>query len=187
MQCLKCGAQLQSGAHYCSACGTAISFSGTMENYAGDLSYIKATRYAGFWRRFGALVIDSLLLSLLNGVCIGVFALVIGATFVTGGAVAVPIGVMMTMSAILLTLSMSWLYFTLMESSSKQATLGKMALGMVVTDTDGNRISLLRANARYWSKILSGLFLCFGYVMAAFTQRKQALHDLIANTLVVDN
>src|SRR6185503_12528829 len=78
-----------------------------------------------------------------------------------------------------------WLYQTLMESSKLQATLGKMALGLRVTDLDGNRISWGRANARYFASILSMMTLYIGYIMAAFTQKKQALHDMVAGTLVL--
>jgi uncharacterized RDD family membrane protein YckC len=80
---------------------------------------------------------------------------------------------------------LSWLYFTIFESSSLQATPGKMALGIIVTDLSGNRISFARANGRYWGKILSGLTLGIGYIMAGFTRKKQALHDIMAGTLVV--
>jgi uncharacterized RDD family membrane protein YckC len=79
----------------------------------------------------------------------------------------------------------SWLYYALMESSAKQATLGKMAIGIVVTDLDGHRISFGRATGRYFGKILSGLILGIGFLMAAFTEKKQALHDILASTLVV--
>jgi uncharacterized RDD family membrane protein YckC len=72
-----------------------------------------------------------------------------------------------------------------MESSARQATLGKMALGIVVTDLDGNRIGFGRATGRYFAKILSALILLIGFIMAAFTQKKQGLHDIIAGTLVV--
>lgn len=78
-----------------------------------------------------------------------------------------------------------WLYFAIMESSSKQATLGKMALGIRVTDMEGNRISFLRATGRYWGKIISGLTIGIGYIMAGFTEKKQALHDMMAGCLVM--
>jgi uncharacterized RDD family membrane protein YckC len=61
-----------------------------------------------------------------------------------------------------------------------------MALGIVVTDMDGRRVSFARANGRFWSKIISGLFFSIGYIIAAFTERKQALHDLLAATLVIN-
>ena len=72
-----------------------------------------------------------------------------------------------------------------MESSSKQATLGKMVLGIVVTDAGGNRISFGRALGRNLAKIISDIILFIGHFMVAFTEKKQGLHDLIAGTLVV--
>ena len=78
-----------------------------------------------------------------------------------------------------------WLYFSLQECSAQQATLGKRALGIKVTDLEGGRVSFGRATARYFSKILSGLICDVGFIMAGFTARKQGLHDMIASTLVV--
>jgi uncharacterized RDD family membrane protein YckC len=72
-----------------------------------------------------------------------------------------------------------------MESSAKQATVGKMALGIIVTDLEGRRLGFGRATGRYFAKILSALILGIGFLMAAFTERKQGLHDMVASTLVV--
>jgi uncharacterized RDD family membrane protein YckC len=72
-----------------------------------------------------------------------------------------------------------------MTSSSKQGTLGKMVFRLRVTDLNGARISFARATGRFFAKILSGMILNIGYIMAGFTERKQALHDMIAGTLVV--
>ncbi|HXI44099.1 MAG TPA: RDD family protein, partial [Bryobacteraceae bacterium] len=72
-----------------------------------------------------------------------------------------------------------------MESSHYQATLGKKALGIIVTDMNGNRISFARANGRFFGKWVSGMIMNIGYLMAAFTEKKQALHDLLAGCLVV--
>ena len=82
-------------------------------------------------------------------------------------------------------LACSWLYFALMESSAKGGTLGKMAIGIMVTDMTGNRISFGRATGRYFAKILSQMILMIGFLMAGFTQQKQALHDILAGCLVV--
>jgi uncharacterized RDD family membrane protein YckC len=79
-----------------------------------------------------------------------------------------------------------WLYFALMESSSKQASLGKMALGIIVTDIEGKRISFGKASGRYFGRILSAIIIYIGYLMIAFTEKKQGLHDMLANTLVVN-
>jgi uncharacterized RDD family membrane protein YckC len=78
-----------------------------------------------------------------------------------------------------------WIYFTLLESSAWQATLGKRTLGLYVTDAEGHRLTFGRAAGRNLAKYLSGLILGIGYLMAGFTRRKQALHDLIAGCLVL--
>ena len=83
------------------------------------------------------------------------------------------------------TILVQWLYYALMESSPKQGTLGKMAIGLKVTDLSGNRISFGRATGRYFGRILSGLILDIGFLMIVFTAKKQGLHDIIAGTLVV--
>jgi uncharacterized RDD family membrane protein YckC len=72
-----------------------------------------------------------------------------------------------------------------MESSSYQGTIGKKILGIKVIDMNGNRISFVKATVRYFSKLLSALIIGIGFLMAGFTNKKQALHDLIAETLVV--
>ena len=85
----------------------------------------------------------------------------------------------------LLSLVAMWLYFALMESSAKQAALGKMMIGVIVTYMDGNRLSFDRATGHYFGKIMSSIILMIGYLIAAFTQRKQAFHDIMAGCLVV--
>jgi len=82
--------------------------------------------------------------------------------------------------------SLSWLYYAFLESSNLKATLGKMVLGIVVVDVNKNKISFLRASARYWSKIISSSILLIGFIMAGFTKDKQALHDIISGTYVVN-
>ena len=77
------------------------------------------------------------------------------------------------------------LYFAFMESSQNQGTLGKMALGIKVTNMNGERITFINAVGRYFAKILSGMIICIGYIMAGFTEKKQALHDILANCLVI--
>lgn len=131
-----------------------------------------------------AAVIDWLVVSVVVWPVAGVIAVMIG---VAGGAVRMPgFGVKLVRGIVLETLFLgaAWIYEAAMESSSRQATLGKMALGLRVSDEQGRRISFLRATARYFSKILSGMILFIGYIMAGFTARKQALHDMIAGTLV---
>jgi uncharacterized RDD family membrane protein YckC len=79
----------------------------------------------------------------------------------------------------------AWIYFAAMESSELQATLGKLALGLAVTDMNGQRISFARASGRYWSKLISEFTFGIGYMMAGWTQQKQALHDIVASCLVI--
>jgi len=127
--------------------------------------------YSGFWRRFVAYVIDNILLS----VVFWLLVLVLGGIAGDGGVFGA-----YTLAAI------GWLlYYAAMESSSNQATVGKMALGIKVTDLEGNRISFGRAVGRNLAKIISVLIFYIGFIMAAFTAKKQALQDMIAGTLVV--
>jgi uncharacterized RDD family membrane protein YckC len=78
-----------------------------------------------------------------------------------------------------------WLYFAMQESSAEQATVGKRILGIIVTNKEGGRISFAQATIRYFSKYLSSI-LIIGFIMSAFTKNKQGLHDMIADTLVVN-
>jgi len=151
--------------------------------------------YAGFWKRFVAYIIDAIILSIVS-----VFLLVpllgmigLGAlggfdledlSSSTGYLFAILSMYFVTILAIAIA---GWLYFALMESSSRGATLGKMLLRISVTDMAGNNISFGRATGRYFGKFLSGLILYIGFIMAGFTQQKQALHDIIAGCLVVNN
>ena len=137
--------------------------------------------YAGFWRRFVAYIIDTIVMYI---VMIPLFMIFGAAGSLTGSTQPDEVGAGFWI-AYLLTIVLQWLYFAVMESSSRQATLGKMALGIVVTGEDGQRISFGRATGRFFGKILSGLILLIGYIMAAFTERKQALHDMLASTLVL--
>jgi uncharacterized RDD family membrane protein YckC len=151
-----------------------------------------AVTYAGFWKRFVAYIIDDIVLSA-AGVLV---VLIIGGIFGLGmlstmGSEAEPnvaffaaaaSGIFM---AILCIMVAGWLYYALMESSANQGTLGKMALGIKVTDLNGNRISFGKATGRYFGKIVSGMILSIGYIMAGFTEKKQALHDIMASCLVV--
>jgi uncharacterized RDD family membrane protein YckC len=126
--------------------------------------------YAGFWRRVAAAIIDGILVGIVSGI-------------VTAFAGALSDGAELT--AQLLLIVAAYGYYAGMESSAYQATVGKIALGIQVTDLNGNRISFLRALGRNLAEILSALILLIGYIMVAFTEKKQGLHDKIAGTLVV--
>jgi uncharacterized RDD family membrane protein YckC len=135
--------------------------------------------------RLVAAVIDGLLLGVVVWPVGAIFGLVVS---IAGNRVSMPdVGIHLVSGITVwaLFIGAGWIYEASMESSSKQATVGKMALGLKVTDEGGQKISFARASARYFGKILSRITLFIGYIMAGFTARKQALHDMIAGTLVV--
>ncbi len=132
-------------------------------------------QYAGFLRRLVAYIVDAVLLYSI----FFVLALLLGDSGMDPQTGAInPV-------LDLLALLISWLYFALMESSARQATLGKMAIGIKVTDLEGNPIAFPQATGRFFGKILSTLLLLIGYIMVAFTEKKQGLHDILAKTLVL--
>jgi uncharacterized RDD family membrane protein YckC len=82
-------------------------------------------------------------------------------------------------------LLIGWLYFALLESSERGATVGKMAMGLRVVTDKGERLSFMNATGRYFAKIISAIILCIGFIMIGFTDKKRGLHDMIAGTLVI--
>lgn len=145
-----------------------------------------AVTYAGFWRRVVAYVVDGLLVGVVMTVLIFVFAAGAIGGIAAGSpeAAAAAFGLIGLLN--LASIIGMWLYFALMESSPAQGTLGKIAVGLVVTDLEGRRIGFGRATGRFFGKILSGLVFAIGFLMAGFTERKQGLHDMLASTLVVN-
>ena len=129
------------------------------------------TQYGGFWIRFVALLADSAILYVL-------------AVVILGGA-AVALGPELLPPLIIAVWVLSFLYFPVMHASGLQATFGKAIVGLKVARLHGGRISILRSLGRELAKILSGAVLLVGYIMAAFTPRKQGLHDLVAATYVM--
>lgn len=157
----------------------------------GQKIYI--TGYAGFWRRLAAMFLDSLLMNVVGFVVGLVFGVVI-ASMGQGGNVGgfgvnsneiTPAQAVLTVGMYVILFVVNLGYFIGMETSASQATFGKMALGIKVCDLQGRRITRGQAFGRYFGKIVSGLILGVGYLMAAFTDKKQALHDMMAGTLVV--
>ena len=162
-----------------------------MENLSDGQNEV---RYAGFWLRFVAYIIDDIIM--------GFVGFLISLPFI-GGIVFSAIGIGenpentenlvkglvgilgSVFGLIVVAVILGWLYFALMESSKSQGTLGKMALGLKVTDLEGNPINFARATGRYFGKIISGMILYIGYILAGLTEKKQALHDIMASCLVV--
>jgi uncharacterized RDD family membrane protein YckC len=145
-----------------------------------DAPSIGDVEFAGFWKRLAATVIDIAVLLVVG------FALVIIVPILIAPVAGLPDDVYIIISVVIFWLIVPWLYWSLTESSSKQGTPGKTAMGIIVTDTEGTRISFGRATNRYWAKAVSGVILLSGFVMIAFTARKQGLHDVIAKCLVVN-
>jgi uncharacterized RDD family membrane protein YckC/Tfp pilus assembly major pilin PilA len=143
------------------------------------------TLHAGFWQRFAAYLIDSLILIPAFFVLefLLVIPLAVSGASNHGHAAAPALGWMVVVWVLIIVLP--WLYFALCESSRLQATPGKLALGLRVTDLYGRRIGFGKATGRYFGKLISGLILNIGYMMAGWTARKQALHDLMADCCVV--
>lgn len=200
MFCSRCGASIEGTPSYCPNCGAPVAIAAAAVSVAGAMgagSYAAtlpmsaaAATYGGFWRRFWAAMIDGLLLNI--------------ASLPIALVVMVPMGSQMEnmrgddltpeqMSALIGTYAilgvlgalMSWLYYALLQSSPKQATVGMMALGIHLTDLEGRRLSFARASGRFFASILSGMTIGIGYLVMFFTERRQTLHDLIAGTLVV--
>jgi len=157
--------------------------------------------YAGFWLRVVAYFIDGLILSIpivillmvLGGVIGGIAAVSGGithsedssnssATLSPAVGIAIGLGELVLWAIVMV---VTWLYFAKLESGPHQATFGKRALGLRVTNLSGERIGFAQASGRFFGKIVSGMTFYIGFIMAGFTERKQALHDLIAGTLVV--
>ena len=163
MVCPNCGKQNDDRAMYCQSCG--ISFQAKPAPAGPAVPSAAGTvTYAGFWARFVAVLIDVVIVGAASG-------LVTAATFGAG---------------VVLTFFGPWLYEAFMLSSEWQATIGKRAMSIVVTGTDGRPISFARATGRHFAKYISVCVLGIGFIMAAFTARKQALHDMIAETLVIN-
>lgn len=180
MFCPFCHEKIESFHRFCPAC---------RKNFSDEWFY------AGFFKRLAAAFIDWLVFSGVSMLFVGVifhFSPVFETLDKNRGPLALEdLPALMRVAYLFMVFSfsmaiMGWLYYALMESSKKQATLGKIAVGIRVTDLQGNQISFGRATSRYFARILSSMFFGIGYLMAGFTEKKQALHDRVAQTLVVN-
>lgn len=215
MFCSKCGTALAPNSAFCQVCGTAAPSAAAVPAnplnpapLAQQVSYGAAgstpvsphwlppvTRsYAGFWLRFVAHLVDGIitgaafmLLFIPAALFTGLGASLHGLRRDTPPDPAVIAAFISTMVLLAAgSLVAGWLYYAYFESSEWQATLGKKVMNLVVTDLTGNRISFGRASGRFFAKMISGLIpFGIGYIMAGFTERRQALHDMIASCLVL--
>jgi|WetSurMetagenome_2_1015567.scaffolds.fasta_scaffold10496_7 uncharacterized RDD family membrane protein YckC len=171
MFCPNCGTQNDDQAIFCKSCGASLKAAAPPVQPAVTANSIPTSpvisttiTYAGFWKRFAAYLIDYLIIAAVSSILL----------IATYGAAAVVM------------VFAGWLYYALMESSKSQGTVGKIALGIKVTNMSGGRISFANATGRYFAKIIAVLILLIGYIMIAFTEKKQGLHDIIAGTLVIN-
>lgn len=174
--CPSCGAPLNGDEAFCGRCGAAV---GVDQAATAD--------YAGFWPRVGAALIDTIIV-LAAATLATVIAIVIAVGLVdehtTAGKDTLA-GVATAVFLVALFIG-GWLYTALYESSAKQATLGKRLLGLIVADSQGRRISFARATARYFSEaFLTGNTFGIGYLIVIWTAKKQTVHDLVCDTVVL--
>jgi uncharacterized RDD family membrane protein YckC len=197
--CNKCGTANAPGVQFCSNCGTSLAplsaggspaqgSAGSYQTAGYAPARARAAQYGGFWIRFVAFIIDTIVVQIVVFPISLIFMMIGGISSAVGGASRDVLLSSMWITGIgvraLFGFVLNWLYEAFMESSSRQATLGKMIFSLKVTDLYGHRISFGRATGRHFAKYLSGFILMIGYIMAGFTERKQALHDMIAGTLV---
>src|ERR1700728_2980251 len=219
MFCSSCGKQTSDTSAFCGSCGRPVvgysvggaSTASATPAYAGAgagggsvavgaVAQAGAAAYAGFWLRFVASIIDGLVLGIPIAILVFLSIASMIPTFMhtAQSNPQDPRAAMVFVAAILPRIFLlvvlaeigGWLYWGLMESSTWQATLGKKALGLYVTDLSGNRPSFGRASGRYFAgrgisyvPSIGGLYFLVDCIVAGFTERKQALHDMIAGCL----
>lgn len=202
MFCSNCGTANVDGATFCTQCGKPLivavppastPYSGTPTSSTGT-AYAPQLFYAGFWLRFVAYLIDGVILAFVYVVLIVVVIFASGVAAMLRNLPENPTPDMFLRGAFLLailalvaiTTVITWIYYAWMESSPSQGTLGKMAMGLIVTDMQYRPVSFARASGRFFARFITRLIpLWIGYIMAGFTAKKQALHDMIASCLVL--
>jgi uncharacterized RDD family membrane protein YckC len=208
--CSKCGSEISATTAFCSTCGQAISgiapalpsLSPVDPNqyspiappsYSGVQS--AGVAYAGFWLRFVAFLIDLAVSGFLFLVLLIPLFILTGAGTAlsrigSGENISDDVGAFLAFGFLFgffgIMVGVRWLYYALSESSSWQGTLGKKMLSLSVTDLSRQPISFARASGRYFSKFITNLIpLAIGFILAGFTEKKQAIHDMIASCLVL--
>jgi len=143
--------------------------------------------YAGFWRRFIAAVLDQIILLVGRAFIYGAIGLIIYAMLFVFDARSQIEMVFRIYAGILALVDfwITWIYFAVMESSSLQGSLGKLALGIRVSNMDLKPVTFEQATVRYFSKIISSLTIGVGYLLCAYSSKKQALHDFVGKTVLV--
>lgn len=151
---------------------------------------VAAPKYAGFWIRFFAAALDILFVCLIV-LAYGFACLLIGLflglimSMVMSASAMTSILALLSVMAYVVAVILGILYEPYLLSSKHQATLGMMAMNLKIVNTDMQPISFGRAFARYLCQILTSITCGIGYLMIVFTKKKQALHDMITETLIV--
>jgi uncharacterized RDD family membrane protein YckC len=192
MNCERCQAEVPDNARFCQACGAPVApVPAAMGTFVGSGAAHAEPIHAGIWRRIGAASIDGVLLMVvflpfMASFMVSRFGADLAGLELTGDPATTLRELARQMQPLTFTFALvTWLYFALMETSPKQASLGKMVVGVRVTDLDGHRLSLWRSAGRSALRYLTWALFPPLLIIAAFTPRKQALHDLAARTVVV--
>lgn len=183
--CPSCNAHNASSSRFCTACGSSLMVAQKKSSpYQSPTSHSDAPAlvaefaFAGFWKRLLAYIFDALIFTTAFGLIIYLLGNSSGSSSMTDfGKIA---------GFYFLYYPAWWLYFSMMESSSLEGTLGKKIMGIKVSDLNGQPLTFGKATARHFSAFITQLTFSIGYIMSGFTARKQALHDIIAGTLVVN-
>jgi uncharacterized RDD family membrane protein YckC len=203
LYCSKCGNAIDNRASFCSICGQPTPAVGTQPAgvlaanpvaVAPPTANYPVVHYAGFWLRLVAHIVDGFVMG------VGLVVIAIALVFLTGlgpalsrlhpgedpGEIGALLGITFIFSFLGIAVVGSWLYFAYLESSDWHATVGKKVLNIKVTDTEGRPISFGRASGRFFARIITNMIpLGIGYIIAGFTEKKQAIHDMIAGCLVL--
>ncbi len=202
MFCQACGANVADGVAFCTSCGRpVVGYAVGQPGGAGAAVMAPpaamagtATGFAGFWLRLVAAILDNVILAIPTApLAILTFATMLPELALARGNPALLFATFFPriIFFVILLLAVKWLYWALMEASSWQATLGKKALGLYVTDLEGNRVSFGKASGRFWSGRglslvpLGNLYYVVDCICCGFTEKKQAVHDMIAGCLVM--
>jgi uncharacterized RDD family membrane protein YckC len=194
MHCSKCGKETEGSGKYCQWCGAELVRPPRL--LLRHKATVQTERFSGLGRRFVAFIVDLLFILLIDLFLIGLLGLSEGIRMVyqyarhlpmtdrAGQVVYAVVPFQVIIAFFILIIIVPWIYYAYLESSRNQATLGKMALRIAVTDCDGNRVTFSRATLRHFAKILIILTIFIGYIILQFTKCKQALQDMAAGTLM---